>query len=502
MPDELKGYRVFIATPGGLEDERQAFHQLLLDYNEQDAHARGCTFIPVRWEITLGGMGRPQDTINKDLAGCDYFVMVLHDRWGWPSGRSQDGVEYSSGTHEEYCVARGLYDDDAQRMRQLVLFFKGVDERQLSDPGEQLQAVLDFKTTIEQERALLYHRYDAVEEFKDHLRRWLAAWVRDHEQGDTAKARPPTGGDPTPPAALDPAPDSPSDPAPSGRSSELIAEGQRLADAGRITEAERCFASAVAAGRDIAAFNEYGRFLLRIGRLTHARAMYERVVESADAEDEPERWRATGYGNLGLIHRMRGELDEAERLHRKALEIDEQLGRREGMAADYGNLGLIHEERGELDEAERLYRKALEIDEQLGRREGMAADYGNLGLIHRMRGELDEAERMLRKALEIFERLGRREGMAADYGNLGLIHEERGELDEAERMLPQGSQYSTRSSGYRSIWPTEYGNLGRAPRRRAVIWTKPNGCYRRALEIDKKLGRLEGMATATTATWG
>ena len=34
-------------------------------------------------------------------------------------------------------------------------------------------------------------------------------------------------------------------------------------------------------------------------------------------------------------------------MHRKALEIDEKLGRLEGMAIHYGNLGLVYEQRGD-----------------------------------------------------------------------------------------------------------------------------------------------------------
>ena len=139
-------------------------------------------------------------------------------------------------------------------------------------------------------------------------------------------------------------------------------------------------------------------------------------------------------GNLGAIHWRRGDLGEAERMHRKSLETDEKLGRLEGMANTYGNLGVIHLTRGELDEAERMHLKSLAIHEKLGRLEAMAVVYGNLGLIHRERGELDEAERMHRKSLAINEQLGRLEGMAAQYGNLGSVQEQRGDLAGAREL--------------------------------------------------------------------
>ncbi|CAK8710769.1 hypothetical protein GKODMF_01875 [Candidatus Electrothrix gigas] len=49
---------------------------------------------------------------------------------------------------------------------------------------------------------------------------------------------------------------------------------------------------------------------------------------------------------------MRRELDKAEEMYRKALELDKALGRKKGKAADYGNLGIVYQTRGDLDKAE------------------------------------------------------------------------------------------------------------------------------------------------------
>jgi Flp pilus assembly protein TadD len=68
-------------------------------------------------------------------------------------------------------------------------------------------------------------------------------------------------------------------------------------------------------------------------------------------------------------------------MHRKSLAINEELGRKEGMAANYGNLGVSYQTRGDLDQAEAMLRKALAIEEELGHKAGMASQYGNLGLI-------------------------------------------------------------------------------------------------------------------------
>ena len=178
MAVDLKGYRVFIATPGGLDEERKAFRAVINDHNEMDAFKRGVCFIPVGWEITLGGVGRPQELINQELRQCDYFILILWDRWGTPTGTGT----YSSGTEEEYTVALNCLNDIAFPMRDIVVFFRAVDVRMLSDPGVQLQKVLDFKKKLEEEKRLLFYTYDEISLFEKRLRYHLAKWVRDHEE--------------------------------------------------------------------------------------------------------------------------------------------------------------------------------------------------------------------------------------------------------------------------------------------------------------------------------
>ena len=71
MPQPILAYRVFIASPGGLQEERKAFRDVIQSYNETDAVPRGVMFFPVGWELTLAGVGRPQSIINEEVRTCD-----------------------------------------------------------------------------------------------------------------------------------------------------------------------------------------------------------------------------------------------------------------------------------------------------------------------------------------------------------------------------------------------------------------------------------------------
>ncbi len=241
----------------------------------------------------------------------------------------------------------------------------------------------------------------------------------------------------------------------------------------------------------VAWLSELGTLLRVIGEMDEAERMHRQALE-IDEELGRLEGMAVDYGNLGLIYRTRGDLDRAEEMHRKALEIDEKLGLLEGMAADYGNLGLIYSTRGDLDLAEEMFCKGLEIDEELGRLDGMAGHYGNLGVVHKARGDLDRAEEMFGKGLEIDEKLGRLDGMATHYGNLGVVYDTRGDHDRAEKMHRKALEVDERLGRLEGM-ANHYGNLGVIHKTRGDL-DRAEEMYRKAVEIDEKLGRLDGIA--------
>ena len=177
MPSQVTAVRVFVASPGGLEKEREAFRRIINDYNESDALEAGVLFIPVGWELAMAGIGRPQELINQELRRCDYCVVVLWDRWG---SAPAIGGKYSSGTEEEYYVARDA--KTAGTMLQIVVMFRAVDPSKLSDPGPQLQKVIDFRRDLEDKKELLFATYDELPTFENHLRKQLAGWLRQHRK--------------------------------------------------------------------------------------------------------------------------------------------------------------------------------------------------------------------------------------------------------------------------------------------------------------------------------
>ena len=170
----IKGYDVFISWQEGLEEERDLFYEVVQRYSWEKAIRRGFIFIPNDWKKIPGGYGRAQGRVNLKLDICDYLIVLFWDRWGSPSGKAE-GKEYSSGTEEEYYRGVECLKDGQKPMQDIVVFFKEVPERQLSDPGLQLNKVLEFKKKIKEE--CLYKDFKKKEEFEklivEHLEDWL-----------------------------------------------------------------------------------------------------------------------------------------------------------------------------------------------------------------------------------------------------------------------------------------------------------------------------------------
>ncbi len=475
---------IFIGSPGDVNAERKSFPRILEKVNRLKARAKDIVLDPVGWEGTLPGVGPPQKKINEDLRQCDLIVLVLGKRWGTPTGK------YSSGFEEEYRLARRLH-------KEIWLYLRSIPDNMLADPGDQLKKVIQFRNTVEAERKLLFRRYQDERAWEEKLTDDLCRWL-DGQQPGTSEIESTIAQYAGRVGQLEhQLAEMTSKQARTGTS--LVEEARQLADSGHLTLAEQHFAEAIALSPLPSSINEYGLFLLRVGELQKAMAQFSQLADTARSRRD-RALLAVAQGNLGVLYQTRGDLAKAEEMHRKALAIDEQLGSKEGMAADYGNLGILRKTRGDLATAEEMYRKSLAIEQELGRKEGMAADYGNLGILYKTRGDLATAEEMYRKALAINEELGSKEGMAKGYGNLGILYQTRGDLATAEEMYRK-SLAIEQELGRKEGIATDYGNLGNLYQVRGDLATAEE-MYRKALALFTAVGAADRVAWARARLQG
>ncbi len=362
MPRSITQYRVFIGSPGGLNDEREKFRDSLEKCSAHHGIHKDVQFHPVGWEDTIGGAGRPQGLINEDLEQCDYAVFVLHDRWGSPTGSG-----HTSGTQEEWELAEKLYK--ANKIRNIALFFKAVDPGKLADPGDQLKQVLAFKKAIEDEKRYLFKQYATLDEFVHTLDGHLAGWLKDHD-------RPSSGlsvSDPT------------TTPAAAGKSTIIapsfdywIAEATKDNDTDKADHISSLFCASKAidaASSDIEwakAKNIWGTAQFRLGKQDEAMSAFtaieERFLSSVDADRRY--WCARALANKGVTLGALGRKDDAVAVYNDLLArfgAATELPMREEVARALCNKGISL---GAL----RRYDDAITVFDDLLARFGMATE--------------------------------------------------------------------------------------------------------------------------------
>ncbi len=216
-----------------------------------------------------------------------------------------------------------------------------------------------------------------------------------------------------------------------------------------------------------------------------ALAAYQKAVEL-----DPDN--ADGWNQLGLLLKRTGEFAQAEQMHKKAFEINEHSGCKEGLACASINLGNVHFGRGEIDKAEQSYKAALEISLSLGDKNATVKAYTNLGTMHAERGDLDQAEQWYRKGLEMSQDLGDKSSVTKLYINLGIVCNMRGDLNQAEQLYRKALELSQLLEDNETL-SNLYGSLGNLYTDRGEL-DNAEGMYRKALELNQTLGCKEGMA--------
>src|ERR1700720_879562 len=94
MPAKSETYRVLIASPSDLTEERQAATDAIHEWNAQHAVAESIVLLPVKWEThATPETGRPQGAINRHLVrDCDILVGMFWTKIGGDTGVAESGT--------------------------------------------------------------------------------------------------------------------------------------------------------------------------------------------------------------------------------------------------------------------------------------------------------------------------------------------------------------------------------------------------------------------------
>ena len=137
---------------------------------------------------------------------------------------------------------------------------------------------------------------------------------------------------------------------------------------------------------------------------------------------------------LAQTHIVRLELDEAELLLTRALELAGESGSvraRVGATLAYGWFLTL---KGELDAAETLFEEVRATSAELGVEPAVAAALSKLGWLAHLKGDHKRAEKLLREAVRITETRGDRGVLPDLQAALAETLADLGKVDEAERL--------------------------------------------------------------------
>ena len=147
---------------------------------------------------------------------------------------------------------------------------------------------------------------------------------------------------------------------------------------------------------------------------------------------------------LGNQLRGIGEVDEAERLLRLALDRAAETGDASLRPMPLYQLGGIVWARGDLDQAETLWREALKTAQDIGDERSTGYGFNGLGILAICRGSSMEARRHLEQSAKLFERLGMLAPLAISRINLAELYLSAGILRKAlaltERTIAQSRE--------------------------------------------------------------
>ncbi|MGH2736063.1 MAG: tetratricopeptide repeat protein, partial [Actinomycetota bacterium] len=168
------------------------------------------------------------------------------------------------------------------------------------------------------------------------------------------------------------------------------------------------------------------------GYLSEGRRSIEDALKRSSGQRTPARARA--LSGAALLARARVDYDAARPLLEECLELERELGNRDGEASALKNLGNLELDQGRVDTGREFYEQSLTIWKDIGDTEGIAQTLNNLGFIAQVAGDQKRASTLLEEALALFRRLHDKQGVARALMNLGVTRRQLGDHARAATL--------------------------------------------------------------------
>lgn len=175
MAKTITLYKVFLASPSDLHDERNLVEEVVEELNLSTFNNSDIKIELVRWETHVNpDIGKyPQQVINKDI-GNDYdiFIGLLWSKFGKPT------ENYSSGTEEEFYNAYTRHKSHPSSVK-IMFYFKQtpISFEKIDTNG--INLIRKFKSGLG-EKGILYWEYTSTDEFQKLIRIQLTRKIQEY----------------------------------------------------------------------------------------------------------------------------------------------------------------------------------------------------------------------------------------------------------------------------------------------------------------------------------
>jgi len=166
MPELILKYRIFLASPSDLYNEREAVSEVVSELNLTYGNPNNIVIELLKWETNSAPAISKislQDIVNNDIPEYDLFIGILWMKFGTPT------KEFGSGTEEEFNIAHKKFLTGNKSL-QILFYFKNSPPHSLDSINtQQLEKVMSFKSSLG-EKNVMYWDFNAIEELQKFLR--------------------------------------------------------------------------------------------------------------------------------------------------------------------------------------------------------------------------------------------------------------------------------------------------------------------------------------------
>ena len=166
------------------------------------------------------------------------------------------------------------------------------------------------------------------------------------------------------------------------------------------------------------------------GDLDEAEKLLERSINLASKQNDDSSI-AVGYNSLGTLYRRKQEPWKAIKAYEQSLSHLDELHDKLRRAQVHNNLGVAYRELGKWKESKTFFEKSRDIACQIGDTAGHAKTLNNLMVVYRNLGDNSQAIESAQKAIKLFEEMHDTFSVATTRRNLGRLYRRMKWRDEA-----------------------------------------------------------------------